>query len=49
MVGAGNVGLIVGYQLLQAGADVIAVLDALPSVGGYSVHAAKIARTGFPS
>ena len=48
MVGAGNVGLIVAYQLLQAGAEVVAVLDALPRIGGYSVHSAKIARTGVP-
>jgi thioredoxin reductase len=48
MVGAGNVGLIVAYQLLQAGAEVVAVLDALPGIGGYSVHSAKIARAGGP-
>jgi len=48
MVGAGNVGLIVAYQLLQAGAEVVAVVEALPYVGGYSVHAAKIARAGVP-
>jgi NADPH-dependent 2,4-dienoyl-CoA reductase/sulfur reductase-like enzyme len=48
MVGSGNVGLIVAYQLLQAGAEVVAVVDALPRVGGYPVHAAKIARAGVP-
>lgn len=48
MVGAGNVGLIVAYQLLQAGAEVVAVLDALPYIGGYSVHAAKITRARIP-
>ncbi len=48
MVGSGNVGLIVSYQLLQAGAEVIGVVEALPSVGGYLVHAAKIARSGVP-
>ena len=46
MVGSGNVGLIVAYQLLQAGAEVVAVVDVLPRVGGYPVHAAKIARAG---
>ena len=46
MVGSGNVGLIVAYQLLQAGAQVVAVADVLPRVGGYPVHAAKIARAG---
>jgi NADPH-dependent 2,4-dienoyl-CoA reductase/sulfur reductase-like enzyme len=46
MVGSGNVGLIVAYQLLQAGAGVVAVVDVLPRVGGYPVHAAKVARAG---
>lgn len=48
IVGAGNVGLIVAYQLMQAGADVVAVLEVLPSIGGYGVHASKIARYGVP-
>ncbi len=48
MVGAGNVGLIVSYQLLQAGVDVVAVVEALPEIGGYNVHAAKLRRCGVP-
>ena len=48
MVGAGNVGLIVSYQLLQAGAEVVAVIEATPKIGGYGVHAAKIRRAGVP-
>ncbi|RLE36113.1 pyridine nucleotide-disulfide oxidoreductase [Candidatus Acetothermia bacterium] len=48
MVGAGNVGLIVSYQLLQAGAEVVAVIEAAPRIGGYGVHAAKIRRAGVP-
>lgn len=48
MVGSGNVGLVVSYQLLQAGIDVVAVIDAAPKVSGYGVHAAKIARMGVP-
>ncbi|MDI6870987.1 MAG: FAD-dependent oxidoreductase [Bacillota bacterium] len=48
MVGSGNVGLIVTYQLLQAGADVVAVIEALPKIGGYAVHAAKVRRAGVP-
>jgi sarcosine oxidase subunit alpha len=48
MVGSGNIGLIVSYQLLQAGIDVAAVVEALPRVGGYHVHAAKLARLGVP-
>ena len=48
MVGSGNVGLIVTYQLLQAGAKVLAIIEALPHVGGYGVHAAKVQRAGVP-
>jgi len=48
MVGAGNVGLIVTYQLLQAGVNVKAVVEAMPHIGGYHVHAAKIRRCGVP-
>lgn len=48
MVGAGNIGLIVSYQLLQAGVKVNAVIDAAPNIGGYLVHASKIARLGVP-
>ena len=48
MVGAGNIGLIVSYQLLQAGVKVAAVVEAAPHFGGYEVHAAKIRRAGVP-
>lgn len=48
MLGSGNVGLVVSYQLLQAGCDVVALVDAAPRIGGYGVHAAKIARCGVP-
>ncbi len=48
IIGSGNVGLIVAYQLLQAGADVVAVVEALPDVRGYQVHASKIVRMGIP-
>lgn len=48
MVGSGNVGLVVAYQLMQAGCEVVAVLDVAPRIGGYGVHAAKLARTGVP-
>ncbi|RLE78493.1 MAG: sarcosine oxidase subunit alpha [Thermoprotei archaeon] len=48
IVGAGNVGLIVAYQLLQAGVRVKAVLEIMPQIGGWFVHAAKIARYGVP-
>ena len=48
MVGAGNVGLIVSYQLLQAGIKVDRVVEAAPNIGGYHVHAAKLRRCGVP-
>ena len=48
MVGAGNIGLIVSYQLKQAGVEIAAVVEAMPQVGGYWVHAAKIRRLGIP-
>ena len=48
MVGTGNVGLVVSYQLMQAGIQVEALIDAAPRVGGYGVHAAKLARLGVP-
>jgi thioredoxin reductase len=48
MLGSGNVGLIVSYQLMQAGCDVIALVEAAPNIGGYGVHASKIRRAGVP-
>lgn len=48
MVGAGNIGLIVSYQLMQAGVKVKAILDAAPQIGGYLVHASKVRRMGVP-
>jgi thioredoxin reductase/Fe-S-cluster-containing hydrogenase component 2 len=48
MVGSGNVGLIVSYQLIQAGAQVVAIVEADSKVGGYEVHADKIRRMGVP-
>ena len=48
MIGSGNIGLIVSYQLLQAGVKVKAILEAAPTVGGYFVHAAKVSRMGIP-
>jgi thioredoxin reductase len=48
MLGTGNVGLIVSYQLMQAGCDVVSLIEAAPKIGGYAVHAAKITRAGVP-
>ncbi|MEM0332254.1 MAG: FAD-dependent oxidoreductase [Archaeoglobaceae archaeon] len=48
IVGSGNVGLILTYQLMQAGVEVAAIVEALPTIGGYFVHAAKVSRLGVP-
>ncbi len=48
ILGSGNVGLIISYQLLQAGASVVAVVEAAPKIGGYQVHSSKIRRVGVP-
>ena len=48
MVGAGNIGLIVSYQLMQAGVEVAGIIEAAPKIGGYLVHATKIRRAGVP-
>lgn len=48
VVGAGNIGVIVAYQLLQAGVEVAAIVEAAPQVGCYWVHAAKVERCGVP-
>ncbi len=48
IVGAGNVGLIVAYQFLQAGGEIAAVVEALPTISGYGVHASKLRRVGVP-
>jgi len=48
IVGGWNVGLIAAYHALQAGIDVVGVVEALPQCSGYQVHANKIKRLGVP-
>ena len=48
IVGGGNVGLIGAYHALQAGIDVMGIVEALPKCGGYKVHLDKIKRLGVP-
>ena len=48
VLGGGNVGLIGAYHALQAGIDVVGLVEALPEVGGYKVHADKLRRLGVP-
>ena len=48
IVGGGNVGLIAGYHALQAGIEVVGLVEAMPRCGGYKVHADKLKRLGIP-
>ncbi len=48
MLGTGNVGLVVSYQLMQTDCEVVAMVEAAFRVGGYGVHASKVARCGVP-
>ncbi|MCL1998909.1 MAG: NAD(P)/FAD-dependent oxidoreductase [Turicibacter sp.] len=48
MLGAGNIGLIVSYQLLQANVNVLALAEGSQKIGGYLVHASKLRRLGVP-
>ena len=48
IIGGGNVGLIAGYHALQAGIDVVGLVEAMPACGGYKVHADKLKRLGVP-
>jgi len=48
IVGGGNVGLIAGYHAIQAGMEVVALIEAMPQVGGYKVHQDKLKRLGVP-
>ncbi len=48
MIGSGNIGLIVSYQLMQAGVKVKAIVEAASTIGGYKVHASKMTRLGVP-
>jgi sarcosine oxidase subunit alpha len=48
VIGSGNIGLIVPYQLLQAGVEVAAIVEIMDHFGGYYVHGAKIKRAGVP-
>ena len=48
IVGGGNVGLITGYHALQAGIDVVGLIEVMPKCGGYKVHKDKLVRMGVP-
>ncbi len=48
IVGGGNVGLIAGYHAIQAGIEVIGLVEAMPQCSGYKVHEDKLRRLGVP-
>jgi len=48
IIGGGNVGLIAAYHAVQAGIHVVGLVEAMPKVGGYTVHLDKIKRLGIP-
>lgn len=47
-IGAGNIGYLTSYQLMQAGAKVKAILEAMPSEGGFPVQANRVRRLAIP-
>lgn len=47
-VGAGNIGYLTSYQLMQAGANVKAIIEAQSFEGGFPVQANRIKRLGIP-
>lgn len=47
-VGAGNIGYLTSYQLMQAGAQVKAIVEVAPKEGGFPVQANRIKRLGVP-
>lgn len=48
VVGGGNVGLIAAFHAIQAGIEVVALVEASKACGGYHVHRDKLARQGVP-
>jgi glycine/D-amino acid oxidase-like deaminating enzyme/NADPH-dependent 2,4-dienoyl-CoA reductase/sulfur reductase-like enzyme/Fe-S-cluster-containing hydrogenase component 2/bacterioferritin-associated ferredoxin len=47
-VGAGNIGYLTSYQLMQAGANVKAIIEAQNREGGFPVQANRVRRLGIP-
>lgn len=48
IVGGGNIGLIAGYHAIQAGIEVVGLVEALSECSGYKVHEDKLKRLGVP-
>ena len=47
-IGAGNIGYLTSYQLIQAGAKVKAIVEAADKEGGFPVQANRVRRLGIP-
>lgn len=47
-IGAGNIGYLTSYQLMQAGAKVRAIVEAQNQEGGFPVQANRVRRLGIP-
>ncbi len=49
IIGGGNIGVILAYQMIQAGMEVAAVVEAGPKMGAYDVHVTKLQALGVPT
>ncbi|MCL1968011.1 MAG: FAD-dependent oxidoreductase [Bacteroidetes bacterium] len=47
-IGAGNIGYLTSYQATQAGAQVVAIIEAMDKEGGFPVQANRVRRLGIP-
>ncbi|MCL2290752.1 MAG: FAD-dependent oxidoreductase [Bacteroidetes bacterium] len=47
-IGAGNIGYLTSYQAMQAGAQVVAIIEAMDREGGFPVQANRVRRLGIP-
>jgi len=47
-VGAGNIGYLTSYQLIQASAKIKAIIEMRPKTGGFPVQENRIRRLGIP-
>lgn len=47
-IGAGNIGYLTSYQAMQAGAEVVAIVEAMDHEGGFPVQANRVRRLGIP-
>ncbi len=47
-IGAGNIGYLTSYQGMQAGAQIKAIIEAMPNEGGFPVQANRVRRLAIP-